>query len=185
MISFKMKEPKYFILSLVVLFSYLGINIFIRLHGAFFYINTTPSQPLGIYQALKFDGRLETGDLVIFKPPQKIHPYVYGRGWMKEGELMLKNVGALPGDIYEVTDEAIMINGQHVGPIATVDRKGLPLPRLRGRFKVKEGGFLPISTHIPNSFDGRYFGAVSTKQIKAKAVLVYKFKNQKKTNTGN
>lgn len=167
------------------MFSYLGINLFASFHGAFFYINTSPSQPLGIYRALKFDGRLDAGDLVLFKPPKAMHSYVYGRGWLKEGRMMLKNVGALPGDLYEVTDEAITINGQYVGPISKVDSDGLPMPCLRGRFKVNEGEFLPISTHIPNSFDGRYFGAVSIKEIKAKAVLVYRFKDQQKTNAGN
>lgn len=108
--------------------------------------------------------------------PVKAQSYIYGRGWLPEGWGLLKTVGAIPDDTYCITGKELTVDGAFVGPVFESDSKGLPLPRLRGCRKVEVDHFLPVATHIKQSFDGRYFGTVSNSEIKALAVPVFTFK---------
>lgn len=140
-------------------------------------INLTSSKPIGIYHITPFEFQeLNHGDIVLMEVPEPARPYIYGRGWVKEGTLLLKDVGALAGDIVSIDESKIFINSQYIGPVLDKDREGKPLPKLRGVFIVEPGQFVPISNYMPNSFDGRYFGAVSISLVKgiAKPVLVFK-----------
>lgn len=131
-----------------------------------FYLNLSPSEPEGLYLAVPFAGQLKKMDYVLIAPPENAVPYIYGRGWLPENRLLLKNVYALPGDHVQITNRAIYINHRYVGPIKEQDSTGLPLPRLRGSIPVPANYFLPIADRNPNSFDGRYFGPVSNRQIR-------------------
>lgn len=137
-----------------------------------YYINYTQSSPRGIYRVVPFTGTLQAGEIVIIDVPESARPYVYGRGWIPDGTPLMKKVGALPGDEYSITSTEVLINGKYVGPICERDSEGKPLPELRGVWHIKDGYFLPMSTHIPNSFDGRYFGAVPVELIRCKALPV-------------
>lgn len=154
---------------------FLGISIALSDLTPSYYINFSNSEPLGIYRLIPFDGSLKRGDRVVMKPPKQALPYIYGRCWLPDGWLLIKNVGALPGDSLLISDKAIYINGQFTGPVSQHDSQGMPLPRLRGCFKIDRGLFLPISTYIPNSFDGRYFGPVPFGLIRGKAILLFRF----------
>jgi conjugative transfer signal peptidase TraF len=141
-----------------------------------YYLNLTRSEPLGIYQLAPCNVRqLRVGDLVIMDVPRQTRQYVYGRRWLRRGWPLLKNVGAVAGDEYQVTATAIAVNDAYIGPVFMADSQGRALPRLRGRFQVKAGQFLPLSTHIRQSFDGRYFGAVPCSLIRGKALPVVTF----------
>jgi len=58
-----------------------------------------------------------------------------------------------------------------VGRVYITDTAGHHLPQLRGKFQVEEGCVLPIAIN-PRSFDGRYTGTISLKQIKAKVIPI-------------
>lgn len=122
------------------------------------YINVTASEPIGIYRAVSYQ-ELKYGDYVVFDVPDSAAIAVE-RGWMREGQRMLKKVYALPGDTYQITDEEILVKGSTAGPVFDRDREGEALPKLRGDFTVRADYFLPIASRKPNSFDGRYFGDV-------------------------
>jgi conjugative transfer signal peptidase TraF len=141
-----------------------------------YYLNLSNSEPWGIYRLTPFDGHLVTGELVIMEVPVQARPYVYGRGWLKEGGSLLKGIGAVPGDQVMITSGGILINQHYFGPVFKQDSQGKPLPELRGSFRIQPGYFLPLATAIPNSFDGRYFGPVPLRLIvgKAKPVLIFK-----------
>lgn len=76
---------------------------------------------------------------------------------------MLKEIVAVPGDVVEVTDSGVLINGlplRDSQPLAKPD-----LPRLRGLFELKStevwvfgSGSSPELAKY--SFDSRYFGPV-------------------------
>lgn len=135
----------------------------------FLYLNLSPSQPRGLYLRQPSTGPLEVGDLVLLDVPKYAQPYIYGRRWLPYGAPLLKRVGALSGDEYQIQDSGFYLHGTRVGPVFNRDKQGLPLPRRRGSFRVRVGHFLPIATRIPHSFDGRYFGDVSLKLIRGKA----------------
>lgn len=149
-----------------------------------FFLNISNSEPVGIYRVVDFNQEtgkirrrpLKFNDYVIMTPPPNARPYVYGRGWLSKNHQLLKHVGALPGDKVYITDRAIYINDNCIGPIKTKDSAGLPLPRLRGLITISAHHFLPIANHAPNSFDGRYFGPVpdSLVQYIVKPVWIWK-----------
>jgi conjugative transfer signal peptidase TraF len=170
-----MQMKNYKAIVIIAIFVLLA-GVVLAVRKAPYYLNLSDSEPWGIYQLTPFDGRLIAGELVFMEVPDQARPYVYGRGWLPEGALLLKNIGAVPGDKVIVDDHHIAVNGRYIGPISMQDHEGKPLPRLRGFLKIQSGLFLPISNRIPNSFDGRYFGPVPLRLILGKAKPVFIFK---------
>lgn len=156
-------------------------TIFLLCHTAaiisdpFLYMNLSPSEPLGLYLRMPITGPLKNGDLVLLKVPEESEPYVYGRRWLPRGALLIKQVGGLPGDEYQIRDSVFWIRGELAGPVFFRDRRGLPLPQIQGTFRVRDGHLLPVSARIAHSYDGRYFGDVpiSLVQGRAKPLLVF------------
>jgi conjugative transfer signal peptidase TraF len=142
--------------------------------GTCYYINLSHSVPLGLYQVIPPDN-LKTGDLVVFEPPQGARFLIHQRHWLPNGWPLIKHVGALAGDSYSVIEGSLFINSTYVGPVYERDSQGKALPYIGGRFIVGRNTFLPISTHINNSFDGRYFGSVPLSSIKGKLRPIWTF----------
>lgn len=117
------------------------------------------------------DKRYEVGDLVAFELPETAR-VAYDRSWMREGDLMLKKIGAFEGTAYTVTDTEFQIAGHYIGPVFATDRQGLPMPKVRGRFRVGKGNFLPVSEQYANSFDGRYFADIPIEKIHYKVMPI-------------
>lgn len=139
-------------------------------------LNLTDSMPKGLYlMRSPSQSFIRRGDIIEFTPPGWTTEYIYRRHWLAEGTPLLKHVGAVPGDRVDITDVAISINGIYSGPVQNVDSQGLSLPALRGAFVVPQGYIFPLSKHIPNSFDGRYFGCISIAQIRNIAEPIFVF----------
>jgi conjugative transfer signal peptidase TraF len=142
--------------------------------GTCYYINLSHSVPLGLYQVIPPDN-LKTGDLVVFEPPQGARFLIHQRHWLPNGWPLIKYVGALAGDSYSVIEGSFFINSKYVGSVYERDSQGKALPSRGGRFIVERNTFLPVSTHINNSFDGRYFGSVPLSSIKGKLSPIWTF----------
>lgn len=140
-----------------------------------FWINLTDSEAIGLYRLDPLDGEVQRGDMVIMEVPEEFRQYVYGQGWLPEGWPLLKHVGAVAGDVYCVQKGRIIINGIVIGPVYLADQEGRPLPRIEGCRRVPAGYFLPVATHIPRSFDGRYMGAVTLAAIQGVARPILTF----------
>jgi conjugative transfer signal peptidase TraF len=167
--AIKHKYPLYIIVGFLVLYF---VSNFIDAKK-FFYINSTASEPIGIYWVVP-PATIQKGDYVIFSIPREAEQYVYGRSWAPIGMPLLKNVGAIEGDRYTLTEDAFSINGQRIGPIAVEDSEGLPLPHLgKGEHVVAGGKFLATSSYNDRSFDSRYMGEIPIENIKAKVVPVW------------
>lgn len=138
-----------------------------------FFLNLTISEPRGLYRVIPATAHLTHGEMVLFYPPGQFEAYVYGRRYLPRRWPLLKHVGALPGDTFCVEGELFWVRGKPIGKIFPVDRQGLPLPRLSGCKKVREGYFLPVATAAANSFDGRYMGDIPQSQITAKAIPLW------------
>src|SRR5689334_6236144 len=65
-----------------------------------YWFNLRESEPPGLYRMEKLDGTLKRGELVIMKVPAGYRHYVYGRGWIREGWTLFKEIGGLPGDTF-------------------------------------------------------------------------------------
>ena len=143
--------------------------------GEYFIYNHTPSIPTGIYLELPKD-RLETGDIVGFDPPEKIHSLAIEKGWIPENATMMKEIGATEGQSYERTDNnAFYANGSYIGQVIEQDSAGDKMPVIpQGKHIVPKGHILLISRN-PYAFDGRYFGTIPKESIRFRAVRIFPF----------
>jgi len=120
-------------------------------------LNVTGSMPDTVYKL----GDGEKGSLVSFCSPIS-HPSI-GHGACPDGSLpLIKRVVGVAGDLVTATDQGVEINGQSVPnsrPL-DLDTRGQALPHVRGIFTLKPGEIWAAGEH-PNSFDSRYFGAVT------------------------
>lgn len=138
--------------------------------------NHTASVPYGWY--LVFPVRsYHVGDLVVFTAPEEIRQLAIGRGWLLEGDLFLKQIGAMPGNSYRILDNhQFFAADRYIGQVATVDHKDLPMPSIAvGEYIVGDNNFLPIADH-PSSFDGRYYGEVPIENIVYRVLPIWTWK---------
>ncbi|EFG2528783.1 TPA: conjugative transfer signal peptidase TraF [Escherichia coli] len=135
-------------------------------------INTTKSIPVGLYKIS--DKTPEKGDYVIFCPPQReIFSMAQQRGYIGSGFCpggygeMMKRILAAKGDEVAFRDDGVYVNGNllpYSKPFS-VDPGGRNLPALREVYTLGKSELLLMTDRSPSSFDGRYFGAVTTSQI--------------------
>lgn len=147
----------------------------IRLSGHVLYVNDSPSMPRGLYWIRLGELPTEHGEVVVFRPAPAFAHFIYGRGWLPRGMPLIKPVGGLPGDIYCIIDARFVVDGEDAGPIFARDTQGLPVPQIAGCHRVARGTFLPVSSFIPRSFDGRYMGTVPVSNVVGTGVPVLTF----------
>jgi signal peptidase I len=137
----------------------------------------------------------QRGDIVVFYSP-------------KDGQRLVKRVIGLPGDTVELRNERLVINGQSVdyaapdpemaaqlsgferergifateelpaSPHAVMAINGVPARRTFGPVQVPDGHYFMMGDNRDNSFDSRYFGAVTRGQIVGRATTVVFSLNQ-------
>lgn len=137
-----------------------------------FYLNVTSSLPVGLYMKIPCE-ELKRGDYIVYEPSQSVKEIVVKNGWGDGRHDFLKKVGAVAGDKYSIDAKTLVFEsaGKYVGLVYEEDNRGNQLPKLRGEFVVPEGCVLPVATSS-RSFDGRYSGAIETRQIKARVVPI-------------
>lgn len=111
------------------------------------------------------------GEIAVFDSPQ-------------DGTLLIKRIVAVGGDLVDLEDGHLSINGEllatregvtqehfaaRVAELNLADGGG---PSIR-HVRVPEGKVLAIGDHRGNSLDGRYFGFVSETELYGRAVAVY------------
>lgn len=133
-------------------------------------INTTPSQPVGLYRSV--DGPVRRGDLVRACLPAPSAALATARGYLLpvgacgDHEPVLKRVLAIGGDRIEL-DGVVHLGGVAIdgAPVLDTDLGGRPLPRAAGGVLGDHELWL-ISDRIPHGFDSRYFGPISTSAVR-------------------
>lgn len=114
------------------------------------------------------------GDIVIFRSPER--PRVD----------MVKRCVALPGDVVEVKNKNLYINGQqvddssytwHRDPRVFPDRSSVPeQARLRdhfGPYTVPENHYFCMGDNRDQSYDSRFWGPVPAHYVKGRAFMIY------------
>jgi conjugative transfer signal peptidase TraF len=149
--------------SVILLATIVGAAI--PLSGHELVLNDSPSVPRGLYWIRLGAEAVERGEYVMFLPPDTAATLIYGRGWLPNSMPLLKPVGGVEGDRYCVTGDRFIVNDIDAGPVYFVDARGLPLPQMRGCRRVGHREFLPVSSYLDRSFDGRYMGAVPTANV--------------------
>jgi Type IV secretory pathway, protease TraF len=139
-----------------------------------FYFNSTASLPRGFYLKLPASHQYKDGDYVVYECTPSVENFALSRHWLNKDELLLKKIGAMPGEKYSINQDNLQFyaNGVYRGQVYLTDRANLPMPVIRGEHEVPENEFLPVADH-PRSFDGRYTGTVPLNNIQAKVIPVF------------
>lgn len=116
-------------------------------------------------------GQPRRGDVAVFDSP-------------RDGTRLVKRVAAVGGDLVELRDGRLSINGRPLagGAGAARERFGMRTAALNldagggpdiDRFVVPRGRVLMLGDHRGDSADGRYFGLVPASSLYARAVGVF------------
>jgi conjugative transfer signal peptidase TraF len=147
-------------------------------------VNLTPSMPIGVYRLFPMDRLIARGDIVEICPPSQVVDILLREGkahpWSpcdREVSPLLKFVAAVGGNIVDLSDKAVVVNGVPLPGSATMpprERRYAITQIARGRY-VLRAGQLWLWTPYPRSWDSRYFGpvpSVGVRQI-ARPVFVW------------
>lgn len=112
-------------------------------------------------------GHVNRGDVVVFVfPPDRTKDFI-------------KRVIAVPGDMIEVKEGAVYLNGAPAADphahfeLATSARSGYS-PRDRfGPIRVPQGKFFMMGDNRDRSFDSRFWGFVDENDVEGRALIIY------------
>jgi conjugative transfer signal peptidase TraF len=126
--------------------------------------NASASAPLGFYRV--FPARpLARGDLVLARAPETPRRLAAERGYLPAGVALVKRIAALSGERICAIGRAVTIDGIAVATRLPVDRAGRPLPAWGGCRTLGPDEVFLLMAGVPDSFDSRYFGPVSTESV--------------------
>lgn len=121
--------------------------------------NVTKSMPEGWYIRNPL-GQPAPGSVIAFRPPA----IALVHGWPADVPL-LKRVAAAGGDKVCSDGKTMAVNDTWRGPVMLRLPNGRPLPVWIGCQVLRFDQVLPIATGLPDSFDGRAYGPISTADI--------------------
>lgn len=135
-----------------------------------YFINTTTSLPLGIYQLS--NNILAQGETVVFQKPSVLSNLK--KSWLIKDGVFIKKITAVPGDKICTENNRLVINDVEIGLIKSKDRNGDLLPSIvKHQFCRKlSGGEFWTGTNHPNSFDSRYYGPIQAENLKTVKPLI-------------
>ena len=132
--------------------------------------NTSRSAPPGWYR-IEETGGISRGDLVAANLPPEASALAAQRGYLPPGIPVIKTVAGFEGDTVCEVQGVLHVNGMPVVNLLPADKAGRPLPSAwRTCRRLQADELLLLSDHVPDSFDGRYFGAVQKTDIIGRAV---------------
>jgi len=126
--------------------------------------NATASAPIGLYE-LHRTHAVARGDLVLAKPPANALVLAAARDYLPAGVPLVKRIAALSGDDVCSFGKLILINGDPVATRLSADGQGRPLPSWQGCYRLTRNQVFLLMGHVPDSFDGRYFGPIRRSAI--------------------
>lgn len=134
--------------------------------------NASASVPLGWY-AVGEPGELRPGEFVVVHPPLRVAPLLVERGYLGVGVPLVKQVGAVAGSTVCRSESRITIDGTPAAIAREADAIGRSLPRWSGCRQLGAAQVFLLNSGSPGSFDGRYFGPSSTRDIIGKATPLW------------
>ena len=134
--------------------------------------NATASVPTGLYH-IRGKASLHVGERVAIDPPPPLQRLLAARGYLPVGMPLLKEIAALPGDRVCRTGASITINGEPASTARARDSRGRALPAWSGCRIIAADEFFVMNRRAPDSFDGRYFGALPAARLIGRASPVW------------
>ena len=134
--------------------------------------NTTASVPTGLY-LIRGKQSIHVGERVAVEPPPALRRLLAERGYLPVGVPLLKRVAAVSGQRVCRFAHGVTIDGKFVGVARSFDRRGRPLPAWSGCYRLATGELFVMNPDAPDSFDGRYFGALTTHDVVGRATPIW------------
>jgi conjugative transfer signal peptidase TraF len=125
--------------------------------------NASASVPLGLYR-IDVGAAPRVGDLVLVQPPQPLARLLAERGYVPRAVPLLKHVAAAEGTLVCRSGVFVTVDGRFAARARAADRLGRALPRWLGCRRLARGDYLLLGS-APDSFDGRYFGALRAEHL--------------------
>lgn len=142
--------------------------------------NATPSLPEGFYRLRHT--RAQTGDLIWFHAPPRMHRLAISRRYLPSGAHFAKRVIGEAGTLWCIREDRFVVDSSVYGPVFREDSEGRPLPRQRGCHIVPDGEVL-VGTPHRHSIDSRYFGSISRKRIRGTLTPLWTWPSRSKSQT--
>jgi conjugal transfer pilin signal peptidase TrbI len=145
---------------------YLALGAFLLIFQHYFTLgyNNTPSIPMNFFVVIK-GAEVHRGDVMVFHwKGDRRHP---------QGELFVKYVKGVPGDVVTVKGSEFFVNGKSVGQAKARDHYGeLLQPNQPGTLGPDE--YYGYGTH-PKSMDSRYakVGYIHRRDILGRAIPIF------------
>lgn len=134
--------------------------------------NASASVPLGLYSLEPTNPRY-VGELVAVAPPEPLATFLADGSYLPRGVPMLKHVLALPGQTICRSGPTIFVDGIAMGSARERDGRGRLLPTWQGCHVIGVGELFLMNWQSPDSLDGRYFGAIPSSAVIARAYPVW------------
>ena len=125
--------------------------------------NPSPSEPMGFYRFTT--AKPAPGQLISFKVPEQGRAYAAQHLAYVLRNSILKEIVAGQGSTVCADHAVLSIDGRARAKIADHDRRGALLPHWQGCRRLGAGEYFVFSNRIPNSYDSRYYGPVSSRQV--------------------
>ena len=141
-----------------------------------FVCNPSASAPIGYYWVAEYDfnSDLKIGSYAVIPTPIEYRLMAAERHYLPFNVPLIKKVVAISGDEICRQRLTVFINGKPVAVALTADRKGRKLPKWTGCYLLQNDEFFALM-NAKDSFDGRYFGALKTKDIIGIATFLTNF----------
>ncbi|MFQ6163475.1 S26 family signal peptidase [Sinorhizobium meliloti] len=136
--------------------------------------NASASAPIGLYRVEPVD-QLDVTDLAVVMPPDALAGFLDQRGYLPKGVPLLKRVLALSGTKVCRHGKAISAYDMVYGEARDRDSRGRPLPVWQGCITIEKGQAFFMNWDVPDSLDGRYFGALPLSTVIGRAVPLWTY----------
>jgi len=138
--------------------------------------NASPSAPLGLY---RIDlGPVRRFDLVLIRLPSDVAELVARRNYLPKSTYLIKFVSAVAGDQVCRLGDRIFVRGVLAARALTRDSLGRPMPRWHGCRQLASGDLFLLADN-QQSFDSRYFGVVSARDVVGRALLLWPLRGRR------
>jgi conjugative transfer signal peptidase TraF len=135
--------------------------------------SVTKSVPRGLYLIVPIK-KIARYDIVEFKPPQAALNFIRENRLIPQNGTIMKYVFAIPNDNVCIYNQEIFINNKKAGHVYKFYAPNKLLPQTKICGKLQENQYLLLSAKSKRSFDGRYFGIVSSREILGHAIPIIK-----------
>ncbi len=134
--------------------------------------NVTASAPRGLYWVAP-NQPAARGDLVLARLPDRVRTLAAERHYLPATVPALKRIAAAAGARICGVGDVVTVDGRVAARRLPADRQGRPLPAWQGCHVLLGNEVFLLMDGVPDSFDGRYFGAIETRRIIGRLVPLW------------